>query len=108
MIGRGHKIGPLEPVDLWLDEAGQETHRRIRSVHAQLVGRHEVTVLTGLARAGVTGPPDALHGLARRISSTSAWTLAPEGTEFRDAKGRRHRITNTSELHIGGEFPDPE
>jgi predicted ester cyclase len=95
MIGFGRRRRPLEPVDHWLNSAGADTHRKIGAVHAQLVCEDESTVIAGLQRAGVTGPPDASQELARRISATPRSTLLPEGSEFVDAKGRTHRIADT-------------
>ena len=107
MIGLGHRRRPLEPVDDWLNVAGSDMHEKIRSVHAELVGEDDATVIAGLQRAGVTGPPKALLGLVRRISATPKWALAPNGTEFRDAKGRKHRITHRTEFHVRADFPEP-
>ncbi len=108
MIGRGHRRRPLEPVDRWLNEAGHDTHDRISAVYEQLRGEDAATVLAGLEQAGVEGPPEAVQGLVRRISEMPTWAGAPEGAEWRDAKGRRHRIAVTTRFQVRGDFRRPE
>jgi hypothetical protein len=108
MIGRGHKSSPKEPVDIWLDSAPKAVHERIGLVHPQLVGQDEATVLAELKVAGISGPADALAGLAARISATERWMLAPNGTEWTDDKGRKHRITNRVHAQVRTEFRKSE
>lgn len=108
MIGRGHKRAPKEPVDIWLESVPHAVHERIGSVRPQLVGQDRGRVLAGLKAAGVTGPADALAGLAARISATDKWMLAPNGTEWIDEKGRKHRVTNRGHVQVRAEFPKPE
>lgn len=108
MVARGHKRAPKEPVDIWLESVPRVVHERIGSVRPQLVGQDQETVLAGLKAAGVTGPADALAGLAARISATEKWMLAPNGTEWTDEKGRKHRITNRFHAQVRAEFRKPE
>jgi hypothetical protein len=108
LIGRGHKRAPKEPVDIWLESVPDAVHERIGAVRPKLVGQDEATVLAGLKAAGVTGPENALVGLAARISATEWWMLAPNGTEWTDGKGRKHRITNRVHFQVRAEFREPE
>ena len=65
-------------------------------------------VRAALKAAGVDGPEDALEGLAARISATPKWMLAPNGTEFADEEGRKHRVTNRVHAPVRSEFPEPQ
>ena len=107
MTGLGHKHSPKEPVDIWLESA-PEMGEWIGSVHAQLVGELMEKVLAGLRAARVHGPDDALAGLARRISATPKWMLAPVGTEFVDDKGRKHRVHSRVRMQVRTEFRKSE
>ena len=106
-IGRGHQRSPREPVDIWLGSA-PEVGERIGSVHPQLVGEPMEKVLVGLRAAGVDGPADALAGLARRISATPKWMLAPVGTEFVDEKGRKRRVHSRVHAQVRTELRKPK
>lgn len=95
---------PPDPVDDWLGSLSDDAHEAIAAVREKYVGRDVMDVLAGLRAAGIEGPDHAMAGLAARISATKWWMLAPNGTEWTDEKGRKHRITNRAEFRVKATF----
>jgi len=104
VLGALRSQTPPDAVDDWLGSLSDDAHEAIAAVREKYVGRDVMDVLAGLRAAGIEGPDHAMAGLAARISATKWWMLAPNGTEWTDEKGRKHRITNRAEFRVKATF----